>query len=194
MGADPLSRCPHCGRTVVVPGHVRKTTLKDRNKMRERIERDAERQRRALVNTDFRPGQSPIIIGLMLLVMVVLGGMVVGRVNLQSQISSRGSVREMKAERNVHALRIAVERFKVDSGRYPTENEGLKALVLNPGITNWGGYYVNVVRPDPWNTPYIYSQVSNRVTVASAGPDRKAGTSDDIVAQEPTPEEVKRKH
>jgi general secretion pathway protein G len=176
-----------------VPGHLRKTTLKDRNKMRERIERDAERQMRSMVNTDFRPGKSPVIIGIMLLVLIVVGGLVVGSANMQTHVDSIGARAKSRAESEVHVLRVAVERFKVDSGRYPTVEEGFKALVLNPGITNWGGHYVNIVKPDPWTTPYIYGLDSNGVVrVMSAGPDRKRGSADDIVAGEPTADEVRR--
>jgi len=36
-------------------------------------------------------------------------------------------------------LRTKLECFHRDCGRYPTETEGLWALALNPGVTNWRG-------------------------------------------------------
>jgi general secretion pathway protein G len=35
---------------------------------------------------------------------------------------------------------------------------------------------------DPWGTPYVISCSEDEVTVLSAGPDRRQGTADDIVA------------
>jgi len=192
LGAEPLSHCPGCGKLIVVPGHLRKTTLKDRNKMREKIERNAARQRRSLLNNDIRPGRNPVIIGLMLMVLVVVGGLVVGQANMGAKFAKMPT-KEMKAAKELKALRIAIERFKVDCGRYPTEEEGLKSLVLNPGITNWGGHYVNIIKPDPWHTHYVYQLTNETVTLLSAGPDRHRATGDDILPQTPTEDEVRRK-
>lgn len=38
---------------------------------------------------------------------------------------------------------LALEGFKQDIGRYPTESEGLRALVVNPGIIGWHGPYLD---------------------------------------------------
>jgi len=176
---------------MVVPGHIRKTTLQDRKKMREKIARDAEKQRRALFHTDIRPGQSPAIIILMALVMIILGGLVIGRANMATRLNNRPTL-EMKAEKELRALRIATEWFHKDCGRYPTEAEGLKALVQNPGASNWGGHYVNIIKPDPWRTPYYYTLTNQTVLLLTCGPDKQRGTDDDIHAVTPNPEEIVR--
>jgi general secretion pathway protein G len=47
----------------------------------------------------------------------------------------------------------------VDVGRFPTEEEGLKALVSQPdGLTAWSGPYLKKARGliDPWGVPYHY--------------------------------------
>lgn len=187
------NHCPHCGKDMVIPGHLRKTTLKDRKRMREKIYRNAERQRKAILNNDINPGQNPVIIGLMIMTLVVLGGLLLGRVNMASKHTGRTS-QELRAERELRALRIALERFKLDCGRYPTKEEGLKSLVINPGITNWGGHYVTIVRPDPWHTPYVYAQTNNSVILFSAGLDKCNKTADDIIAEVPVEDEIKRKN
>ena len=160
--------------------------------MREKIERNAARQRRSLPNNDIRPGRNPVIIGLMLMVLVVVGGLVVGQANMGAKFSKMPT-KEMKAAKELRALRIGVERFRVDCGRYPTQTEGLKALVLNPGITNWGGHYVTIIKPDPWHSHYVYQLTNETVTLLSAGPDRLRSTSDDILPQTPTEDEIRRK-
>jgi len=191
MGTTAVPRCPHCGKDMIVPGHLRKTTLKEREKMREKIERNAERQRRELLNNDIRPGRNPVIIGLMMMVLVILGALVIGQANLGAKLD-KIPTKEMKAAKELQAMRIALERFREDCNRYPTQSEGLKSLVLNPGITNWGGHYVNIIKPDPWHTHYFYAVTNNSVTLASCGPDKHYGTSDDIRPNEPSPEEVQR--
>ena len=131
-GPEPEPHCPHCGKSMVVPGHLRKTTLKDRRRMRDKIARDADKQRRSLLNnSSIRPGQNPGIVILMILTMVVLGGLLISRMNMSTDLSKRPS-RELRAEKELRALRIALERFHVDCGRYPTDEEGLRALVLAP--------------------------------------------------------------
>ena len=159
--------------------------------MRERIAREADRERRSISSINVRPGQNPAIMVLMILVLVILGGLLIGKANMTEKISRLPS-RELRAEKELHALRIAVERFRVDCGRYPTETEGLRALVLDPGVTNWGGHYVNIVKPDPWRTPYNYALTSNSVALFSHGADKRIGTDDDLVADTPLESEVQR--
>ncbi len=190
-GPEPQPHCPHCGKSMVVPGHLRKTTLKDRQRMRDRIARDADRQRRSVLNNNIRPGQSPMIIILMILTLVILGGLLVGRMNMSAKMAGRPT-REVRAEKELRALRIALEWFREDCGRYPTNDEGLEALVLDPGVTNWGGHYVNIVKPDPWRTPYVYVLTNNTVTLFSYGVDRRPNTADDLHPDTPTPGEVQR--
>lgn len=161
--------------------------------MREKIARNAERQRRAMLINDINPGRNPFIIGMMLMVMLIIGGLVVGRANLASKYAGGKTASVMYAEDELHALRVALERFKIDCGRYPTPDEGLKALVINPGITNWDGNYVNIVKPDPWRTPYLYRVNDTNMVLLSAGPDHTPDTTDDIRPATPTPDEIKRK-
>ena len=126
------------------------------------------------------------------MVLVILGGLILGRVNMVKKSDGRTG-RELRADKELRALRIAVERYKIDCGRYPTESEGLLSLVQNPGITNWDGYYVTIIQPDPWHTPYVYAPTSNSVTLFSHGQDKLRNTGDDIIPSLPTKDEIKRK-
>jgi general secretion pathway protein G len=51
-----------------------------------------------------------------------------------------------------------LELFYLDSGRYPTEAEGLKALSQKPDtMSSWGGPYLDKEVPrDPWGNNYVY--------------------------------------
>ncbi len=84
------------------------------------------------------------------------------------------------ARGEISSLSTALKLYRLHTGVYPTTGQGLDALVVNPGVPSWHGPYVDRLLTDPWGTPYQYSVISNAPAVASAGPDRRAGTPDDI--------------
>jgi general secretion pathway protein G len=61
---------------------------------------------------------------------------------------------------NLKALHSAVTQFKMDTGRFPTEDEGLKALIERPSdvITYAPGGYLETteIPKDAWGRDYIY--------------------------------------
>jgi len=83
---------------------------------------------------------------------------------------------------------VAIDLFEQDTGRYPTTDEGLAALVANPQVVNWRGPYLKSVQvpPDPWGNLYRYSYPSELTAsetlydIVSAGPDGTMGNEDDI--------------
>lgn len=59
----------------------------------------------------------------------------------------------------VQNLQTALDLFLIDVGRYPTQQEGLQALVANPGVLErWRGPYLKAtsVPLDPWGHSYQY--------------------------------------
>jgi general secretion pathway protein G len=94
--------------------------------------------------------------------------------------SGAGRSRENVAARELKNLRIALEHFRQDCGRYPTTEEGLKALVVNPGLPQWKGFYVTLVKRDPWKHPYRYVLSGDTITLLSCGPDGMEKTADDL--------------
>jgi general secretion pathway protein G len=59
----------------------------------------------------------------------------------------------------VDALAAAVDFFNTDTGRYPTQQEGLDVLVKPPADTpKWDGPYIKkaISLVDPWNARYLY--------------------------------------
>ena len=83
---------------------------------------------------------------------------------------------------------VAIDLFEQDTGRYPTMEEGLSALIENPQVVNWRGPYLKsvVLPPDPWGNPYRYSFPSELTSsetlydIVSGGPDGTFGNDDDI--------------
>ena len=59
----------------------------------------------------------------------------------------------------IQNIESALDLFRLDVGRYPTQAEGLEALVARPpGLAAWNGPYLKQksVPKDPWGRPYIY--------------------------------------
>lgn len=66
---------------------------------------------------------------------------------------------EVKAARaQMDALEKALDSYRLDVGRYPTTQQGMDALVVQPaGAAKWAGPYLKKgIPPDPWGRPYLY--------------------------------------
>lgn len=77
-------------------------------------------------------------------------------------------------------LSTAMDLYYLSNGSYPTEQQGLKALVEKPeGATAWDGPYLNKADGiiDPWGRPYVYQQpgAHGKFDIASLGADGKEG-------------------
>ena len=80
------------------------------------------------------------------------------------------------AQANAKAIDSAVLLFQFDVGRYPTNKEGLGALMVQPkGAKRWRGPYLKKLAVDPWNHPYHYCLTGHTYTVTSYGSDNKPG-------------------
>jgi general secretion pathway protein G len=62
------------------------------------------------------------------------------------------------AKAQIELFGTALDTFRLDVGKYPTTEEGLKALREKPsGVEGWNGPYLPKEIPlDPWKRPYIY--------------------------------------
>ena len=63
-----------------------------------------------------------------------------------------------RAKGDIRIIETALSLYRLDNYRYPSTEEGLQALVINPGeaaAQNWKPY-LNSVPSDPWNNPYQY--------------------------------------
>jgi general secretion pathway protein G len=110
-----------------------------------------------------------------LVILVLLASLVAPRV-----IGYLGSSRTKAAKVQVQSLTTALELYKVDTGRYPTTGEGLKALVeAPPAAASWGGPYLTKkeVPNDPWGRPYAYRSPGEHgaFDISSLGADNQPG-------------------
>jgi general secretion pathway protein G len=80
----------------------------------------------------------------------------------------------------VDALSAAVDSFHLDTGRFPTAEEGLHALIDKPADTpGWDGPYLKKQESliDPWGHPYGYRLPgrTNEYDIYTLGADGRGG-------------------
>ncbi len=75
--------------------------------------------------------------------------------------------RRIKAKADIKTIESALKLYKIDTGNYPTTEQGLEALIRKPDTspvpTKWreGGYLEgDEVPKDPWANPYYYTASS----------------------------------
>lgn len=66
--------------------------------------------------------------------------------------------KEATAKAQLTVLSSALNVYRADMGSFPSNEQGLSALVSAPsGSSKWTGPYLNGALPlDPWDRPYIY--------------------------------------
>ena len=111
-----------------------------------------------------------VIIGILA---AIIAPNVIGRLN-DAKVSA--------AKQDVATLVQTLTMYKLDNSRFPSGDQGLKALVEKPAIAplpnNWrtGGYLPRLPN-DPWGNPYQFSNPGLRgdIDVYSFGADGKTG-------------------
>ena|SRR5690554_5978294 len=93
----------------------------------------------------------------LLVVLVILG-------LLMSVVGPRvmkyvGGAKSDTAKMQIEELSSALDMYHLEVGRYPSQNEGLRALIEQPpGATRWKGPYLrkSSIPQDPWGNDYVY--------------------------------------
>jgi len=87
------------------------------------------------------------------------------------------------AKAQIAALSKALDMYRLDNGRYPSEEVGLEALNANPNNSpKWRGPYLEGDVPiDPWDKPYVYRfpGEKNEFDLFSYGSDGRPGGDED---------------
>ena len=90
-----------------------------------------------------------------------------------------GGAKSKTAGIQIADLDKALEIFKLDVGRYPTNAEGLQALVAKPASAGgWNGPYLKGGLPaDPWGNAYRYANPGpgGGIEILSLGADNAPG-------------------
>jgi general secretion pathway protein G len=92
----------------------------------------------------------------LLVVLAILGLLVA--VATPQVLKYLSKAKEDTARIEINNLSTALDLYLVDVGHYPTQQEGLQALVANPGNNAWHGPYLKGkgVPLDPWGQQYQY--------------------------------------
>ena len=95
-------------------------------------------------------------------------------------LETLGGAKSDTALLQIKNIEAGLDLFRLDVGRYPTTEEGLKALVERPGsIVRWRGPYLKSMQglTDPWGQPYHYKIPGRKgeFDIYSLGADKAEG-------------------
>ena len=105
-----------------------------------------------------QPGMSGFTLLELLVVMVIIG-LLAGYVG-PKYFAQIGKSEIKTAMSQIDALGKALDHYRLDTGHYPSSEEGLSALFTKPSSeTKWSGPYLQKNVPlDPWGKPYVYKK------------------------------------
>lgn len=115
-----------------------------------------------------------------LLVVMVIIGLLVGYV-APRYFQQVGKSEVKMAQAQIESLQKALDLYRLDTGQYPSTEQGLKALVERPANeAKWAGPYLKKGVPmDPWGRPYLYRYPGEKseLDLYSLGKDGQPGGS-----------------
>jgi general secretion pathway protein G len=124
----------------------------------------------------------------LLLVVVIIG--ILAAMVVPAIIGRADEARIEAARADLTVFSNKLEEYRMHTGVYPSNEEGLGALLTAPPSlkdpTKWKGPYLKEISvpKDPWGSDYQYKYPSERglkwPDVFSMGPDGQPGTEDDI--------------
>ena len=118
----------------------------------------------------------------LMVVIVIIG--VLAALIAPKVLEKVGQAKVTAAKSDINNLMNALKMYKLDNGRYPTQDQGLQALVAKPTTGsvpgNWKGY-LDKLKDDPWQHPYQYANpgTHGELDVFSFGADGQPGGEGD---------------
>lgn len=122
-------------------------------------------------------GFTLIEIMVVIVILGILAALVVPRV-----MSRPDEARAVAAKQDINAMNQALKLYRLDNTRYPSTEQGLKALSEKPTAAplpkNWKpGGYLERLPMDPWGNPYQYASpgTHGEIDIWSLGADGEPG-------------------
>jgi general secretion pathway protein G len=111
-----------------------------------------------------------------MVVVVILG--ILAALVVPKIMSRPEQARIVKVKQDILAIQSALDLFKLDSGFYPTTDQGLQALVTKPSVEpipySWkSDGYLQQIPKDPWGQNYQYVNDTEKLKIYSYGPKGK---------------------
>ena len=126
---------------------------------------------------DIKAGFTMVELMAVLIILGLLAALVVTKV-----AGKIDQARVTTTKANLKSLHMAVNQFKMDTGRFPSEEMGLEELIEQPSdVTNWepGGYLETTDIPkDSWGEEFIYERFPESgkpFVIKSFGADKEEG-------------------
>lgn len=103
-----------------------------------------------------RRGEAGVTLIEMMVVVIIMG--LFAYFVLPKFMGQADKAKKTAARAQISSYVTALSAYKLDIGTYPTSEQGLQALRVQPeGVANWQGPYVQQdIAPDPWGHPYVY--------------------------------------
>jgi general secretion pathway protein G len=114
----------------------------------------------------------------LMVVLVIIG--VLAALIVPNVLDRADDARATAAKTDVNNLMQALKLYKLDNQRFPSSEQGLRALLVKPTTTplppNWKSY-LDKLPNDPWGLPYQYLNpgIRGEIDVLSFGADGQAG-------------------
>jgi general secretion pathway protein G len=118
-----------------------------------------------------------------LLVVIVIIGLLAAFV-APKYFGQIGRSKTQIAKAQIESFEKALDQYRIDTGHYPTTEQGLVALYAQPANeANWHGAYLKKGIPaDPWSHAYIYAAPGDdnrEYDITSYGADNQKGGSEE---------------
>lgn len=140
----------------------------------------ARRQRNLFQHLSSDTGFTLIEIMVVIAIIGILATMIVPKI-----MGRPDEARRIAAKQDVGTIVQSLKLYRLDIGRYPSSEQGLRALIERPSADpipqNWKqGGYLDGLPKDPWGNPYQYLSPGSHgeVDVFSLGADGKIGGSE----------------
>ncbi len=110
-------------------------------------------------------------------ILAILGALIVPKI-----MDRPNEARIVATKQDIGTIIAALKLYKLDNGRYPTTEQGLKSLIEKPTAeplpANWKtGGYLEKAPTDPWGHAYLYLNpgIKGEIDVISYGADGQQG-------------------